>query len=163
MQIFSVSSNSLKFDDRLVPNFYYYTQIVKNKNIDKGVKYIKLGQYSTISDGEHSAIPRNNTSGVRYLYGRNVKEGIINFDPISDDSYIYEYDYEAFSRCHIKQNDVLIAIYGTVGKSAVYRSEYVGTAGIPRHIANITLKKCSDNTRISYIFLSFEIWQKTDF
>ena len=141
MQVFSVSSTSLKFDDRLVPSFYFYTKIVKNKNIDKGVNYIKLGEYSSISDGEHSAIPRNGTSGIRYLYGRNIKEGVINFDPISDDPYIYPYDYEAFTRCHIKQNDVLIAIYGTVGKSAVYRSEYVGEAGIPRHIANITLKK----------------------
>lgn len=85
-------------------------------------------------------IPRNNTSGVRYLYGRNVKEGVIVFVPISDDSYIYQYDYDRFKRCHIKGNDVLIAIYGTVGKSAVYKSSYVGVAGIPRHIANITLK-----------------------
>lgn len=85
-------------------------------------------------------IPRNNTSGVRYLYGRNVKEGVIDFVQISDDSYIYQYDYDRFKRCHIKGNDVLIAIYGTVGKSAVYKSSYVGVAGIPRHIANITLK-----------------------
>lgn len=141
MQVFSVSSSSLKFDDRLVPNFYYYTQVVKSQNIDKGINYIKLGKHSTISDGEHSAIPRNSTSGIRYLYGRNIKEGVINFDPISDDSYIYPFDYDVFTRCHIKQNDVLIAIYGTVGKSAVYRNEYVGIAGIPRHIANIALKK----------------------
>ena len=146
MQVFSVSSSSLKFDDRLVPSFYYYTQVVKSQNIDKGISYIKLGKHSTISDGEHSAIPRNNTDGIRYLYGRNIKEGIINFDPISDDSYIYPYDYDMFTRCHIKQNDVLIAIYGTVGKSAVYRNEYVGVAGIPRHIANITLKKDSPIT-----------------
>lgn len=109
--------------------------------MSKGIDYIKLGKYSTISDGEHSAIPRNNVSGIRYLYGRNVKEGIVDFDPISDDSYIYEYDYDSFNRCHIHKNDVLIAIYGTVGKSAVYRDEYIGKAGIHRHIANITLKK----------------------
>ena len=35
----------------------------------------------------------------------------------------------------------MIAIYGTVGKSAVYRKEYVGKAGIPRHISNISLNK----------------------
>jgi type I restriction enzyme S subunit len=66
---------------------------------------------------------------------------VVDFDPISDDSYIYPYDYDSFNRCHIHQNDVLIAIYGTVGKSAVYKEEYVGKAGIPRHIANITLNK----------------------
>lgn len=36
---------------------------------------------------------------------------------------------------------MLIAIYGTVGKSAVYKSEYVGIAGIPRHISNISINK----------------------
>ena len=51
--------------------------------------------------------------------------------------HIYPYDYEAFKRCHIKENDVLIAIYGTVGKSAIYKKEYIGVAGIPRHIYQI--------------------------
>ncbi len=146
MRKFSVSVNKLKFGDRLVPTFYYYTQIIKQENQKKGISYIKLGQYSTISDGEHSAIPRNNKNGIRYLYGRNIKEGVVNFDPISDDSYINPSDYESFTRCHIKQNDVLIAIYGTIGKSAIYRKEYIGQAGIPRHISNITIKKGSPIT-----------------
>jgi len=140
MKLFTASISELKFGSRLVPNFYYYAKVLKDENIKKGIKYIKLGEYSTISDGEHSAIPRNNITGIRYLYGRNIKEGVIDFDPISDDSYIYQYDYDSFKRCHIKENDVLIAIYGTVGKSAVYKSSYVGIAGIPRHIANISLK-----------------------
>ncbi|MBQ3644304.1 MAG: restriction endonuclease subunit S [Candidatus Riflebacteria bacterium] len=140
MKQFTTSINELQFGSRLVPSFYYYAKILKDENVKKGIEYIKLGDYSIISDGEHSAIPRNNISGIRYLYGRNIKEGVIDFDPISDDSYIYQYDYDNFKRCHIKENDVLIAIYGTVGKSAVYKSSYVGVAGIPRHIANITLK-----------------------
>ena len=146
MITFSVQANALRFNDRLVPSFYYYTEFVKEQNIQRGMEYIKLGKHATISDGEHSAIPRNNISGVRYLYGRNVKEGVIDFDPISDDSYIDPADYDSFNRCHINQNDVLIAIYGTVGKSAVYKSEYVGKAGIPRHISNITLKPSSPIT-----------------
>ena len=141
MKQFEVSVNDLKFGDRLIPLCYYYSKFVKEENMAKGIDYIKLGSCSTISDGEHSAIPRNNKSGIRYLYGRNIKEGVVDFDPISDDSYIYPYDYESFTRCHIHPNDVLIAIYGTVGKSAVYREEYIGKAGIPRHISNITLKK----------------------
>lgn len=141
MKIFSVSTKDLKFGDRLVPFFYYYSKIIKLQNMQSGVGVAILGKYSTISDGEHSHISRNRKGGVRYLYGRNIREGIISFDEISDDSYISPTDYEIFPRCHIKQNDVLIAIYGTVGKSAVYRSEYVGKAGIPRHISNISLKK----------------------
>lgn len=140
MKIFSVSIKELKYGDRLVPSFYYYAKVIKQQNNQKGESYILLGHYSTISDGEHSHISRNRNGGVRYLYGRNIKEGIIDFNEISDDSYIKLTDYKAFLRCHIKENDVLIAIYGTVGKSAVYRKEYVGEAGIPRHISNISLK-----------------------
>lgn len=141
MKIFSVSTKDLKFGDRLVPSFYYYTKIIREKNIQNRMECIMLGEYSTISDGEHSHISRNKREGVRYLYGRNIKEGVIDFDKISDDPYIKPTDYEAYPRCHIQQNDVLIAIYGTVGKSAVYRKEYVGKAGIPRHISNISLNK----------------------
>lgn len=141
MKLFTVSNNNLKFGDRLVPSFYYYTTIIKEEHRKKGIEYFVLGDYASVSDGEHSAIPRNNKEGIRYLYGRNIKEGVVDFDPISDDSYIYPYDYESFKRCHIKENDVLIAIYGTVGKSAIYKEEYIGVAGIPRHISNITLKK----------------------
>lgn len=141
MHIFSTKVSDLKFENRLIPAFYYYSQEIKKHNIEDGISYIKLGDYATISDGEHSAIPRNSKSGIRYLYGRNIKEGVIDFDPISDDPYIDKKDYERIKRCHIKQNDVLIAIYGTVGKSAIYKKEYVGVAGIPRHISNITIHK----------------------
>ncbi len=141
MKTFTVSVNELEFGDRLVPTFYYYTKIIKIENQKKGISYIELGKHSKVSDGEHSHIPRNNVGGIRYLYGRNIKEGIVDYDPISDDSYIKPNDFKAFTRCHIKENDVLIAIYGTIGKSAVYRNEYIGTAGIPRHISNITLNK----------------------
>ena len=141
MHIFSTKVSDLKFENRLVPAFYYYAQEIKRQNMEDGISYITLGDYAIISDGEHSAIPRNSKGGIRYLYGRNIKEGVIDFDPISDESYIDMNVYEEIKRCHINQNDVLIAIYGTVGKSAVYKSEYVGVAGIPRHISNITIDK----------------------
>lgn len=96
MKLFTVSNNNLKFGDRLVPSFYYYTTIIKEEHRKKGIEYFVLGDYASVSDGEHSAIPRNNKEGIRYLYGRNIKEGVVDFDPISDDSYIYPYDYESF-------------------------------------------------------------------
>ncbi len=141
MRVFDVSVKALKFGDRLVPLCYFYSQEVAKEHSKKGIVHVRLGDYAAISDGEHSAIPRRKEIGIRYLYGRNIKEGIIDFDPISDEPYISEADYEDFNRCHIQQDDVLIAIYGTVGKSAVYKEEYVGPAGIPRHISNITIKK----------------------
>ncbi|MFX0093867.1 MAG: restriction endonuclease subunit S [Candidatus Hodarchaeota archaeon] len=101
----------------------------------------KLGnKYLTtiISDGEHIQLPRQRKKGIRYLYGRNIKEGIINFDPISDYSYIDEKIYKEHNRIHLQDGDVLVEIYGTIGKTALYRKQsYIGIAGIPRHIARI--------------------------
>lgn len=88
MKLFTVSSKDLKFGDRLVPSFYYYTSVIKEEHKKRGIEYFVLGEHATVSDGEHSAIPRNSKSGIRYLYGRNIKEGVVDFDPISDDSYI---------------------------------------------------------------------------
>lgn len=151
MKEFSINFGRLKYSKRLVPELYYYTEVLKQKLIADGLQYDKVGDVCEVSDGEHSAIPRNNRGGVRYLYGRNVKEGVIDFDPISDDSFIDEDDYKHFKRCHVKENDVLIAIYGTVGKSALYKQEYTGLAGIPRHISNISV---GSNAHFSPEYLS---------
>lgn len=145
MNTFSINSSDLKRGDSLVPEFYYYSSIIKTENIQKGLQYTDL-THCHISDGEHSAIPRVEVPGVRYLYGRNIREGCIDFDPISDIPYITESDYNKVTRTHIQQNDVLIPIVGTIGKSAIYKQEYVGVAGIPRHIARIRVPKKSDIT-----------------
>ena len=142
---FSVPVNKLKRGDSLVPEFYYYNIVVKEENLKKGIKYIKLGEFK-VSDGEHSAIPRNSYKGIRYLYGRNIRESCVDFDPISDEPYIDEEDYRRIKRIHLSEGDVLIPIVGTIGKSAIYKKDYIGTAGIPRHIAHITIDKPSEIT-----------------
>lgn len=150
---FSINSSSLKRGDSLVPEFYYYANILKQENLKKGIKYKDLAGY-VVSDGEHSAIPRIEEPGVRYLYGRNIREACIDFDPISDIPYIDVADYEKIKRTHIKQNDVLIPIVGTIGKSAIYKEEYVGLAGIPRHIAHITIPE-EDKITPEYLSVFF--------
>jgi len=144
---FTIKQTDIKKGLRLEPSFYFYSTVLKEKNIQKGIKFIDLDSLSAkISDGEHSHIPRQKEKGIRYLYGRNIKEGIVNFDPIADNSYISEENYNQFKRTHIKQNDILLTIVGTIGKSALYKTEYMGEAGIPRHIAKITLRKDSKIT-----------------
>lgn len=149
MKKFEIRKDSLKYGNRLIPQFYYYNFVNQDNLKNEGYKSVTIGEIAeNISDGEHSAIPRLNDpdGNVRYLYGRNIKEGIVDFDPISDTPYISEQDYEDFPRCHVKPGDVLIEILGTVGKSAIYDPRYIGKAGIPRHIANITLKDDSEVT-----------------
>lgn len=150
INVFSVKSTELLRGNSLIPEFYFYLNVVKEKNIIKDIKYVQLNKYG-VSDGEHSAIPRVSDGGIRYLYGRNIREGLIDFDWISDIPYIKRRDYETFTRTHIKENDVLIPIVGTIGKSAVYKQNYVGKAGIPRHIAHITIP---ENAEITPEYLS---------
>lgn len=142
LKSFTIQNKNIGSVYRFEPSFYYYSLVLKNKNLNKGIKFVDLDDLSEkISDGEHSHIPRQKEEGVRYLYGRNIKEGVVNFDPISDSPYISEDNYNNFKRTHIKQNDILLTIVGTIGKSALYKMGYIGKAGIPRHIAKITLKK----------------------
>lgn len=149
---FTIQNNDIAVPYRFEPSFYYYSTILKKINIKKGIRFVDLDSLSEkISDGEHSHIPRQKEKGVRYLYGRNIKEGVINFDSITDSPYISEENYKYFKRTHIKQNDILLTIVGTIGKSALYKTEYIGKAGIPRHIAKITLKK---NCKITPEFIT---------
>jgi len=147
LNTFVINKNDIGEELRFEPNYYYYSKILKEINIKKGIRFSQLGDIADkISDGEHSHIPRQKSKGVRYLYGRNIKEGSINFDPISDIPYISEENYNNFKRIHLKDNDILLTIVGTIGKSAIYKQKYDGKAGIPRHIAKITLDKKSEIT-----------------
>lgn len=152
LKSFQINNTDIKIGLRFEPSFYYYSTVLKEKNLQKGIKFIDLDELSEkISDGEHSHIPRQKSKSIRYLYGRNIKEGIVNFDTITDYPYISEDNYKNFKRTHIKQDDILLTIVGTIGKSALYKSEYIGKAGIPRHIAKITIKK---NSEISPEFIT---------
>ncbi len=142
IKTFEINKSDISSDFRFEPAYYYFTKIIKKKSLANGVIFNELKTMcSTISDGEHSAIPRLKEAGVRYLYGRNIKEGVVNFDPNTDSSYISEANYLNFPRIHLNENDILLTIVGTIGKTALYKEEYIGKAGIPRHIAKIRLKE----------------------
>lgn len=145
IKTFEIKKTDITIDYRFEASYYYFSKIIKEKSITQGVTYYKLKSIcSSISDGEHSAIPRQKEAGVRYLYGRNIKDGIVNFDPNTDSSYITEKDYQYYRRIHLKENDILLTIVGTIGKTALYKQDYIGKAGIPRHIARIRLLEDCD-------------------
>lgn len=145
IKTFEINKTDISLDYRFEASYYYFSKIIKDRSLNNGVAYDKLKNMCVlISDGEHSAIPRQKELGVRYLYGRNIKDGIVNFDPNTDSSYITEENYQKFKRIHIKENDILLTIVGTIGKTALYKQDYIGIAGIPRHIAKIRLKDNSD-------------------
>lgn len=99
IKTFEINKSDISSDFRFEPAYYYFTKIIKKKSLANGVIFNELKTMcSTISDGEHSAIPRLKEAGVRYLYGRNIKEGVVNFDPNTDSSYISEANYLNFRR-----------------------------------------------------------------
>lgn len=150
MEVFTVKTSSLQFRNRLIPSFYY--QAIKKAERMGGAREETIESFALVSDGEHAHIPRNNKGGIRYLYGRDIKEQTINLDLISDDSFIDIDAYHNDSRCHVKDGDLLMAILGTIGKSVVYRNVYNGVLGIPRHIARITMR--NDIDYINQYFLA---------
>jgi len=155
IKTFEIRKSDVSSDYRFESAYYYFSKIIKEQSITNGVVYNRLKTIcSTISDGEHSAIPRQKEEGVRYLYGRNIKDGIVNFDPNTDSSFITEENYQKFKRIHLRENDILLTIVGTIGKTALYKQEYIGKAGIPRHIAKIRLKD-SCNISPEYIVAFF--------
>jgi type I restriction enzyme, S subunit len=149
MEVFEVKISYLRFEDRLVPSFYFGL-LKQRKKSDQN--YDSIGNLFDISDGEHAALPRNSDGGIRYLYGRDVKEGSINFDPVSDDSYTFLEDFKASKRCQLHDLDLLIPILGTIGKSCVYEKQRYGIVGVPRHIGILRLK--DGVTSIDQYFLS---------
>ena len=122
LNTFVINKNDIGKELRFEPNYYYYSKILKEINIKKGIRFSQLGDIADkISDGEHSHIPRQKNKGVRYLYGRNIKEGSINFDPISDIPYISETNYNNFKRIHLKDNDILLTIVDMIIGKFVYK------------------------------------------
>lgn len=142
MRSFEINKTDIVLDYRFEPSYYYYSKVLHKELENRGIQFVMLNKLCDyISDGEHSALPRLKEGTKRYLYGRNLKDGIVNYDSITDSSYISDEDYEKYPRIYINENDILMTIVGTVGNVALYRSSYIGIAGINRNIAKIAIKK----------------------
>tara|TARA_B100000242_G_C43047424_1_gene489011 strand:+ start:1593 stop:2996 length:1404 start_codon:yes stop_codon:yes gene_type:complete len=150
--LFEIKFSQLNKTRRLEPRVYFYEKFYKESFSKMGLKVINLGDEESfsVSDGEHHHLKRQKSPGIRYLYGRNIKEGEVNFDEVSDSPYISANDFNNHPRIHLNNNDILLTIVGTIGRSAVYREDIHDTCGIPRHIAKITVK----NNKISPYFIS---------
>lgn len=76
----------------------------KNLNILKDI--------ARIADGDHSIFPENQKNEVRYLRAKDIKD----FHLIDDDPVFVNKDYfDKQKRSHIKEENILLSIMGTVG------------------------------------------------
>lgn len=112
------------------------TQLVKDKKIKKpkalpeisedekpfelpkGWEWARLGEIAKkLTDGSHNP-SRNNGEGYPMLSGQNVNYGKIDF--VNPSRYVDQENYDKeHSRTLVQENDVLLTIVGSIGRSAV--------------------------------------------
>ncbi|WP_289831959.1 restriction endonuclease subunit S, partial [Faecalibaculum rodentium] len=133
-----------------------YDSIVKSRFIEmfgdpilnpKGWIQEELSKYSLkISDGEHTSVPRVE-SGIPFLNAKHIlSDGEIDF---SSASFISEENHNRiFKRCNPEINDILLTTTGTIGNTAIVKTEKEFSMD-----RGITLIKI-DKSRINQFFLA---------
>lgn len=87
---------------------------VKEGELPKGWKWVKLGSIATkITDGEHIT-PRRTSEGFLLLSARNIQNGYLaleNVDFVPEEEYL-----RIIKRCNPEAGDILISCSGTIGR-----------------------------------------------
>lgn len=72
----------------------------------------KLGEIADVRDGTHSS-PKFVKEGYPLITSKNLKDGKLDYSAIN---YISKYDYEEINkRSYVENNDILMAMIGTIG------------------------------------------------
>jgi len=84
----------------------------------------KLDSIAKISDGDHSKFPENQKEEVRYLQAKDIKDYFIeDNNPV----YISKKYFDKNKRSHIKEENVILSIMGSVGDIAITPKGFVPT------------------------------------
>ena len=118
--------SELERTNRLDSEFY------KKKSL-KIVEFLKrmqakpLTDYVDVSDGNHMGISNKFTDkGIPYYRGQDIHNFFIeNANPICIDENTYNCSY--MHRSHIKKNDILLSIVGTIGEVALVSKDQKAT------------------------------------
>src|ERR1700730_5137867 len=88
---------------------------------------VPLRQAADISDGNHLSIANSFCDeGVRYLKGEELSDFFIDD---SSPTYIPQAVYERLQRAHMKHDDVLLTIVGTIGNAGLVTNKYKRLSG----------------------------------
>lgn len=121
-----VHLNSLTYDGR-IDSEYYRSEYLQQEQQLANASLVTLEQVAVVSDGNHLSISENFVEkGVRYLRGQDLNDFFISD---KNPAYISHENYELLTRSHIKTDDVLLSIVGTVGNIAVVTSKYSELTG----------------------------------
>jgi restriction endonuclease S subunit len=91
---------------------------LKNKKSDI------ISKYAKVSDGDHSKFPDNQIEEVRYLQAKDIKS---HFIADSNSVYISREYFDKNKRSHVKEENVILSIMGSVGDIAITPKGFVPT------------------------------------
>ncbi|WP_281336638.1 restriction endonuclease subunit S [Flavobacterium eburneipallidum] len=76
----------------------------------------KISSYAKVSDGDHSKFPDNQINEIRYLQAKDIKSHFIeDNNPV----FISKEYFEKNKRSHIKEENIILSIMGSVGDIAI--------------------------------------------
>jgi len=141
-EIFRLDSNFFKkkylYEENLIYNQKY-------NNLDFFLKDIKsFGAYSLTNYIKYQK------SGIPFIRGLNLKNGIINFDDVI---YIDSEAHNLLWKSEVKPKMILLSMSGTIGDVAFAHENYKYPINSNQDIAKIQIKEEMINAYFLYIFL----------
>lgn len=99
-------------EDFRIDSSYYKKDYLKiHENLSKFIVR-EIGEFSFVSDGDHSKFPENQKPEIRYLQARNIKNNFLNLD---NEVFISKAYFDKNRRSHITEENILLSIMGSVG------------------------------------------------
>ena len=151
-----INKSKLERTFRIDSEFYSKDFLLADKRIC-ALPHKSLVDYVTVSDGNHAGISEKFTdSGIPYYRGQDSGTFFIeNSSPICIDKKTF--DMPIMRRSHLKKNDVLLSIVGTIGSLSLVYSDREATCSCK--LAILRPKDLSD-AEILAVFLGSKYGQK---
>ncbi len=111
-------------EDFRVDSEFFKKEYLKLDTFLKNKKSNKIANFAKVSDGDHSKFPDNQSSEVRYLQAKDIKNHFIeDYNPV----YISKSYFEKNRRSHVKEENIVLSIMGSVGDIAITPKGFTAT------------------------------------
>lgn len=150
-----ISKSELERTLRIDSEFYQKRYLIADQKM-RSLDYHSLVRYVDVSDGNHAGISDKFTDeGVPYYRGQDSGTFFIeNSNPICIDKD--SFNMPIMSRSHLKKNDVLLSIVGTIGAVSLVYSSREATCSCKLAILR---PKNADNAELLAVFLNSKYGQ----
>ena len=127
--------SQLTAERRIDAEYFNKHDLLLKKTIENKI-HVRLDDISTVTDGIHTSIDYDETSGINLISATSPKQN--RFD-LSRKAYISKEAHIANPRTALHENDVVISTVGTIGNCAVVEKNIL-PANSDRHVGIIRLK-----------------------